>query len=924
MSELYDVVKKVVDAPSMEEAGDILYGRESFLNNNEYYREIISNFIKKKELIIRKENNKLLFNLKNINDIWNVVFLGEYIKENDCLRKDYESAKRTMLDELKKLYNEYSNCAAEHTLPGADHANINNKLAVKKKEIFEWLQKNVNYTGTMNRLPSFGDFRNLENLATRCFDANYKNVIDTFYKIDWVKLENSNDEIEKMEATKILKQSINIVHKLRNNIGHGIAKEGSIIDIDSEDFKLSIPVDYLDGFNKGRIVANDEDKIIIERVNSIALPIINKLGSDIRQADSVFYNVSPDWLEYILEKTDYNYVRLSEFSNVLSNEAAGREFLKRGLDLKTINRIRCLSWCNNKPDYIDKVIELIDTGVEPNNIFNTTIDHFDFSMELCKLGIDFNNLNNEALVYEEETRKLLNTGIKIEGLMDGAFYHPEGVIFLKDKGFDITKFDYAFSDYQEAWDLYQKTGYCEDLMFDAYHNIDATTELLDKRIKIDDLNFDAFNFPSETIKLLDNGINIYALEEDEFEEADNIIRLNNALKSELEKKGITIMDINHHAFNYVDNVIKLYKAGIDITSPNISYAFSHPEEAIELFKHGIDIAEIDRKGKYYAYTDPKKTIEICSLINLSELEDYNSYHLFEYPETTIRLAKMGIDVVNLANYNSSYKDSLEGKILLLNELGIDVANLCILNVNTSKIIETFKKCKLYDIDMNKLPYKIYNNMFYNHPDNCVINFENLKYILYLCNNDYKKLEQLPIEFFSCDISLVDEMFKTYNANVSKTIFGLNNPKLIAMLVYCNSVFRKYQKQNGDADKVNFDSLDFIDSSLLDTVKYHNSFEFDSESYINQFWFNEDGRPVNLKSNLLDKLRNSNLHYRFKIVKDDDGNVVKDKVYLYDKRGNSTNNNFNAIVDIEYLLKITHEIEEDLYKKYSEENKSRSR
>ena len=62
------------------------------------------------------------------------------------------------------------------------------------------------------------------------------------------------------------------------------------------------------------------------------------------------------------------------------------------------------------------------------------------------------------------------------------------------------------------------------------------------------------------------------------------------------------------------------------------------------------------------------------------------------------------------------------------------------------------------------------------------------------------------------------------------------------------------------------------------------------------------------------MRNSICHFRFKPVKDEDGNVVEDKVYLYDKYDNSESNNFNLIIDINKLVDITNQIELSLENK----------
>ena len=90
MSNLYEVVKEVINCKTIDEANNILFGVDGItINSQEYYQNIVSSFIKKKEYVLRKSGNNLIFDLKNYNDMWNIIFLGEYLKENDLLYKDY-------------------------------------------------------------------------------------------------------------------------------------------------------------------------------------------------------------------------------------------------------------------------------------------------------------------------------------------------------------------------------------------------------------------------------------------------------------------------------------------------------------------------------------------------------------------------------------------------------------------------------------------------------------------------------------------------------------------------------------------------------------------------------------------------------------------------------------------------------------------
>ena len=65
---------------------------------------------------------------------------------------------------------------------------------------------------------------------------------------------------------------------------------------------------------------------------------------------------------------------------------------------------------------------------------------------------------------------------------------------------------------------------------------------------------------------------------------------------------------------------------------------------------------------------------------------------------------------------------------------------------------------------------------------------------------------------------------------------------------------------------------------------------------------------------MNKFRNSFAHFRFKQVKDEKGNIVPDKIYLYDKYEELDSNNFNIIIDLKDLVELTRQIEIGLSKK----------
>ena len=75
----------------------------------------------------------------------------------------------------------------------------------------------------------------------------------------------------------------------------------------------------------------------------------------------------------------------------------------------------------------------------------------------------------------------------------------------------------------------------------------------------------------------------------------------------------------------------------------------------------------------------------------------------------------------------------------------------------------------------------------------------------------------------------------------------------------------------------------------------------------------------IKKVILNKFRNACAHFRFKLVKDKEGNIVEDKIYIYDEDNNGINN-FNLIIDLNEFVKIVREVEIELERQKNNEEK----
>ena len=738
MSKLYNIVSDIITSSSMDEAENKLFGTSGIrINSEEYFENIVSNFIRKKEYIIRKENNNLVFDLTNYNDIWNIIFLGEYIKGNDILYNEYNN----LLDEIDTIKHSLEIIRNKHrgVHSREEHESINKEYRLLKVEL-----------DSKNELLD-----------------NYKNVVDTFNKIDWVKLEDTNDDVEKQDAAKLLKQCINLIHKLRNSFQHGKVDTGKQLEINDDNFHVSIPIEYLDGFNKGRIIANEEDRIIAEKTNLISSPLLEALGYDVKKVESFFYNVNPEYLSFLLDQVNYNYDELYKLKAIIFYKpAAVNLFYAFGYNLNFINTFPSQAF-----QYLQTTLDFLSEGIDIFKLPDTAFQYPEDTKSFLANGIDIYNLPDFVFrnnILPDEIKQLITTGININKIPRFAFFYPKVAIDLYKKGFDI----YNLPEF-------------------------------------------AFRYSKSAIQLKKKGIDLFKL---------SLPTYNYSILTET-------YTIQESIFFNFQSIVQLYEKGIDIYKLP-GKAFEHPKSVIKMYEKGINV-----------YALPENA--------------------FGQSENVIRIYEEGINIYML-------------------------------------------------------------------PEHCyqfILKMKNIKYLLSLVDNNYDKLTEFPIEFFTCDIELIEEMYKTYNLNITRSIFGINNPKLIATIIYCDSVFKKYQKENGDCNIVNFDSTTFIRLGYENTLNFKNNIsdmEMDRKSYLDQFILDFDGNyrdQTSIKSNILDKLRNSICHFRFKPVKDSDGKIVEDKIYLYDKFENSNKNNFNMILDIQDLVSIARRIELDLSRDNNVDNKA---
>ena len=144
MGSLYGVVNDIVNAQTKEEAERIFYGENGIrIDTSKYYQSIITNFMKKRELIIQKDQNgNLIFDLENINALYNILFMYVYIngKWEDNLKSIIDQTKIIndkiiIISQIKEIEEEI--LKKIKTEKGIDSKNIK-KIELQSKKIVDY------------------------------------------------------------------------------------------------------------------------------------------------------------------------------------------------------------------------------------------------------------------------------------------------------------------------------------------------------------------------------------------------------------------------------------------------------------------------------------------------------------------------------------------------------------------------------------------------------------------------------------------------------------------------------------------------------------------------------------------------------------------------------------------------------------------
>jgi len=492
MSKLYNIVNKVINSNSEIEAEQILFGQDGIiLNTKEYYQGIITNFKKTKELVIPKKiiNNEiyLSFDLSNCNHMWSILFIYNY----------YEHYIKERIDECDAKIKELNN---DKTINIGIIANLKEIIdlvkenPVSKEKIVECIN-NINNNVSQLKNVDAGLIENLKNISEAVLtSSNFDNkfldqieIINSKIGKDIIspignkitEIKNKQNEYQKyketLNATNVeftcnlnidekvihkelekLKRAIVCIHKIRNNFAHVNDEEVSIdslvlINDQKNKFELSIPISYLDGFSKGRIIAFEKDKIIVDQTDKDIMSILKALNYDIKKIESFFYNVDPYYLNYILRQINYDNSKLYELSYLIFKyPKVTKKFIAYGLDINYVSKLRESAFLNFK-----NVIRLNNAGIDLLDLSERTEDIVlkfpDNAIKLKEAGIDIENLPYFAFLYPDAVITLYKAGITLAELRVKGFDYPDNAIKLKEVGIDIKSLPYYAFDYKDDY-----------------------------------------------------------------------------------------------------------------------------------------------------------------------------------------------------------------------------------------------------------------------------------------------------------------------------------------------------------------------------------------------------------------------------------------------------------------------------------------
>lgn len=866
---LYNKVKQIVNAKTREEAESLLFGIDGLnINTKEYYQKIITEFTRKKEGLIYKIGDDIIFDLENNKEeVFNIIFLGKYISEHkEGFTK--EEFFKAFEDEKERV-----------KISGREIENVNSNTIEELKESIRWIQK-------------FKDsFKHNENGDSYDFNLDTRKVV--------------------------------------------INNEGGSFPLTVE-----VPIEYIEGFNKGNILALPEDKNLEKYAIELTDSLLEELGDNIANYENFFYHISPQVLDEVLGLVNNDIKELYKLPiHFFINYNNVTKFLLKSYGFESIKEFSDeLFISKDVTEQIIKEFGIDNTRIFPKGSLSATASHWYYD----KIGFSQNYFDSKK--FEKEVKLLEKTG----NLYDWESVEKEIIVLKRllniydvDQVRNLTHYDLI-----KIYDNYETILVLDKFGIENYKYIrHVPIEYMDKIsdfIKEHDIsmikNLPASFFDNyyEGKKILDKyGINaiknifesmeeksLLAVEnkelfltENERHHAEKFMNkigaktLSDFYKffESTDKKGSYYLDIfmkkngfcklkryfdffestppkgnsiflqngessllkeNHlyYLYEFINNY------GIEPLGEISVYSISNPYftsflikkygiETVKKFPDGVFLMdkkyEVSSKiiesyiHKYgietvaklpdAAFINPKtfkmieKTFGFKVANNENFLfkyicgkrypEDMTIDHIFQYFEVkdnkmdsfkTIGknyilkkiIDNYGVDSLDVIPYFSS--DYIIPFLEHVDELGLDTIKKIYSIKDTSSTKSYIELIKEFGFEKSK----DYINLFPNLEHYKKFSDNNTKVMLKKVDGDYDRLSEFPEELFSCDSDILNEMLVKYDSNIMRSIFGMNDPKAISALIYLDSALSKYNANIYQENKKDLNRLANIDCQIL--------------------------------------------------------------------------------------------------------------
>lgn len=779
-------------------AREMLYGLNSIdLDSQKFFEQTLINFTRKKEILIPKiykeEKKKYLyFNInKDWKSIWNIIFLGEIIKEQIISNLDIE----VDIDEISE-----KEVIIENLPDGIKNKNI--KKLKQSIRLIQKLKDSINHKENFNTCEEISENGNryikIENLGG---SIPFKGKILLTYLEGFI----NNKIIPLVEDKEIADNTDKVAYPLLEQLGYDPKKIQNFfyrtnptllnyilekLDNEYHDlYKLPIEIYSMDINDLKKLLNHVKVKniksligipgIAFEEIQTTLelLKIVNKVEDLVGLPEHVFWDLN------------------STFELLKHPKVKSLNSLK-GLPFEIIlNKDQMFKLLNHSK--VDKV----------ESLKHFPKDAFSLSQPLLKL-LDYSKIKNID---------------DLKGLPKGAFWNiklTKKIIKNEKKKNEL----YKMSDIEFVYPKQIKRL----LKHPKVKNI-KSIDALPRRI---------LGQPGLILKLLDhpkveNIESLAKLNDLYFDGIDTLIKLLNSPKVNKiedlnEIHGAVIFnesEDNKYSINYLFDIIENVKSlnGIKIG------AFLHKDITLKLLKH------------------PKvKSIESLSGLSNIAFEYYEStFELLDHPKVK--------KIEDLRELSDSAFLYLDVTLRLLNNSKIDNINQLVglpweFFAHFYELEKIYNKYENFTIDIFKnIPIRLYEKikigkteMFERITSKSYENIElnNLDKLLNRVDNNVERLFEFPDEFFMCDTKLLDNMLSVYNVNISKSIFGNYSPKTIYLICYMHTILTSYNfTKLNESDSKKYASIElecFKNAKYIDLDKQDNfQVQLNSQININQ-------------------------------------------------------------------------------------------